>query len=83
MSLLLEEGDHIVCFAGDTSYTQALLLSTTVDGVATSPQVQQASQRAILRLANEIPTVYLPSHEWDAERRLLVREPISVFEPVA
>ncbi|MEO7913526.1 MAG: N-acyl homoserine lactonase family protein [Roseiflexaceae bacterium] len=83
MSLLLEEGDHIVCFAGDTSYTQALLLSTTVDGVATSPQVQQASQRAILRLANETPTVYLPSHEWDAERRLLAREPISVFEPVA
>jgi N-acyl homoserine lactone hydrolase len=83
MSLLLEEGDHMVFFAGDTSYTQALLISKTIDGVATNPQAQQASQRAILRLANETPTVYLPSHEWDAERRLLVREPISAFEPVA
>lgn len=78
MSLLLEESDHIVFFAGDASYTQALLISNTVDGVATNPQAQQASQRAILHLANETPLVYLPSHEWDAERRLLVREAISL-----
>jgi glyoxylase-like metal-dependent hydrolase (beta-lactamase superfamily II) len=83
MSVLLEEDDHIVFFAGDASYTQALLISNTVDGVATNPQVYQASQRAILGLANETPTVYLPSHEWDAERRLLVREPLSLFDPVA
>jgi glyoxylase-like metal-dependent hydrolase (beta-lactamase superfamily II) len=83
MSLLLEEGDHIVFFAGDASYTQALLLSNTVDGVATNPHAHQTSQRTILSLASETPTVYLPSHEWDAERRLLVREPISVVEPVA
>jgi N-acyl homoserine lactone hydrolase len=83
MSLLLEEGDHIVFFAGDASYTQALLLSNTVDGVATNPHAHQTSQRTILGLASETPTVYLPSHEWDAERRLLVREPLSVVEPVA
>jgi N-acyl homoserine lactone hydrolase len=83
MSLLVEDADHIVYFAGDASYSQALLIATTIDGVATNPQAQQASQRAILRLASETPTVYLPSHEWDAERRLLVREPLSVFEPVA
>lgn len=83
MSVLLEEDDHIVLFAGDASYTQALLIATTVDGVAIDPRAQQASQRAILSLASETPTVYLPSHEWDAERRLLNREPLSVVEPIA
>jgi N-acyl homoserine lactone hydrolase len=83
MSLLLEEDDHIVFFAGDASYSQALLIANTVDGVATDPQAQQASQRAILRLAGETPTVYLPCHEWDAERRLLAREPIPVAKPAA
>jgi glyoxylase-like metal-dependent hydrolase (beta-lactamase superfamily II) len=76
MSLLLEEGKQIIFFAGDASYSQDLLLSNSIDGVAPDPLAQQASQRAILRLAQETPTVYLPSHEWDAERRLLAREPI-------
>jgi glyoxylase-like metal-dependent hydrolase (beta-lactamase superfamily II) len=83
MSVLLEEDDHVVLFAGDASYTQDLLIATTLDGVAVDPQAHQASQRAILRLASEMPMVYLPSHEWDAERRLLVREPLSVVAPIA
>jgi hypothetical protein len=38
--------------------------------------MQQATHRSILQLAAQTPTVYLPSHEWNAERRLLAREPI-------
>ena len=72
-----------ILVGGSHYYTQALLLSNTVDGVATNPHAHQTSQRTILSLASETPTVYLPSHEWDAERRLLVREPISVVQPVA
>ena len=33
---------------------------------------------ALLQLASEQPTVFLPSHEWDAERRLAAREPLFV-----
>lgn len=83
MSLLVEEDDHIVCFAGDTAYSQDLLFRTAIDGVASNPQAQQASQRAILRLARETPLIYLPTHEWDAERRLCDREPVPILEAVA
>ena len=78
LSVLLEESNHLVFIAGDASYSQDLLIADTVDGVGLDPAAQRVTHRSILQLAAEMPTVYLPTHEWDAERRLLAREPIPV-----
>ncbi len=82
-SVLLEEDDHVVCFAGDASYSQELLLKDAIDGVGPDPVAEHDSHQKLLRLAQEIPTVYLPTHEWDAERRLAQREPVLVGNAAA
>jgi glyoxylase-like metal-dependent hydrolase (beta-lactamase superfamily II) len=76
LSVLVEEEGHIVCMAGDASYSQELLLADCIDGVATDPVAQRLSHKRLLQLAGATPLVYLPAHEWDAARRLAEREPI-------
>lgn len=79
LSLIVDEGTHQVIFAGDTSYTQELLLARTLDGVAIDAAAELDSQERILKLAQAVPTVYLPSHDPDAERRLAQRDPVPVI----
>jgi glyoxylase-like metal-dependent hydrolase (beta-lactamase superfamily II) len=76
LSVILEEGEMSVLFGGDTAYSQAMLLADGIDGLATSPADERLAHRRIMEYAVSLPTVYLPSHEWDAERRLAEREPI-------
>lgn len=83
LSILLEEDDHVVCFAGDASYSQDLLLRDAIDGIGPDPTTEHDSHQKLLRLAGETHTIYLPAHEWDAERRLVQREPIPVGEAVS
>jgi len=78
MSVLVDAGAQLICIAGDAAYTQDLLIAQTLDGIGSDPLAQHATHRALLQLANEQPTVFLPSHEWDAERRLAAREPLFV-----
>ena len=56
--------------AGDTSYTQALLLDRKLDGVSPNEHVARHTMDRILSLAHEQPLVYLPSHDPEAENRL-------------
>src|SRR4051812_3178331 len=63
-------GDVSFFLAGDTSYTQSLLLAGKVDGVSPSPRVAHETHARILALAAERPLVYLPSHDRDAADRL-------------
>jgi hypothetical protein len=65
-------------YTGDAAYTQDLLIAQAIDRVGPDPLAQQATHQALLQLAQDQPTVFLPSHEWDAERRLLAREPLFV-----
>jgi N-acyl homoserine lactone hydrolase len=78
LSVLIEESTHVLCIAGDASYAQDLLIADTIDGIGPDPLAQRATHRRIMQFAAERPTVYVPSHEWDAARRLATREPISV-----
>jgi glyoxylase-like metal-dependent hydrolase (beta-lactamase superfamily II) len=66
-------GDVSFFLAGDTSYTQALLLAGKVDGVSPDPRVAHGTNARILSLAAERPLVYLPSHDPDSARRLTER----------
>jgi len=66
--------------AGDTSYTERLLVEGKVDGVSPDVAVSLQTMSRIVALARERPLVYLPSHDPDAAERLashsiLTREP--------
>ena len=73
MSVILQEGDLSIFFAGDTSYTEAMLLSGQLDGIGGNPQAQRETYRQILAYAEANPTVYLPSHDPVAKTRLANR----------
>ena len=73
-AVLLQEDEHIICFAGDASYSQGLLLADEIDGVGPDPAAQRRTHARILELAAQTPIVYLPAHEWGAEQRLERRE---------
>jgi N-acyl homoserine lactone hydrolase len=80
MSVILQEGDQAIFFAGDPSYNQRLMLAETLDGVAADEQAAKATLRAIHTFVQQTPTVYLPSHDPDAARRLAERETIAQGE---
>ncbi|MBI1257103.1 MAG: MBL fold metallo-hydrolase [Chloroflexi bacterium] len=70
LSVVIEQGDHIIFVAGDAAYTQDLLLSDTIDGVGPSPEQQHDTHRRILELAARTPMIFLPSHDPEGEARL-------------
>jgi glyoxylase-like metal-dependent hydrolase (beta-lactamase superfamily II) len=71
-------GEPSFFLAGDTSYTQELLLAGKVDGVSPDPRVSRRTIARIVALAKERPLVYLPSHDPGSARRLADQ---AVLEP--
>lgn len=67
---VIVNSDPALFLAGDTSYTQELLLSRKLDGVSPNAQLARQTIDRILALAREKPLVYLPTHDPDAENRL-------------
>lgn len=78
VSVVLDEGDRLVFFAGDTSYNQELLVDDVLDGVAPDPKAARQTMARIRELAAQRPTVYLPTHDPQAGERLDKGEPIGV-----
>ena len=70
MSVLVRAGDTDFFLAGDTSYTQGLLNARHPDGVSPRPSVSLETMGNILSHARNHPTVYLPTHDPESERRL-------------
>jgi glyoxylase-like metal-dependent hydrolase (beta-lactamase superfamily II) len=70
---VLVSGDPSVFIAGDTSYSERLLLDRTVDGVSPDPGVSHGTIDRILALARERPLIYLPSHDPESATRLAER----------
>ena len=74
LSVIVQDDESTLFFAGDTSYTQQLMLSQSVDGVAANEaQALQTLQR-ILEYSKGTPIVYLPSHDPEATHRLTARK---------
>jgi glyoxylase-like metal-dependent hydrolase (beta-lactamase superfamily II) len=67
--------------AGDTSYTQELLLEGESDGVSPRPSVTVETLQRILTHASHRPTVYLPSHDPAAGERLSQGAALQSDEP--
>lgn len=70
LSVVVEDGDKIICFAGDAAYSQNLLLKNVVDGVSVNSMAAQDSHRRILKLNEHTPVVFLPSHDPESQVRL-------------
>ncbi|HZC06167.1 MAG TPA: N-acyl homoserine lactonase family protein [Ktedonobacterales bacterium] len=77
LSVVVEDGDHAVFLAGDTSYTQGLLLEQAPDGVGPDVTLERDTHQRILRLTQMTPLVYLPAHDPDSAQRLAERRVLS------
>ena len=77
LSVLVHDDDVAVLLAGDTSYSQDLMLAGKVDGV--SPDVATAAKTlaAIRQFTLAQPTIYLPTHDPGAGTRLAQRSVVA------
>jgi N-acyl homoserine lactone hydrolase len=74
LSVVVQGGDTAYFLAGDTSYTEELMLAGQPDGVSADEQVCRATLDRIKRFSQSRPTVYLPTHDPGAVDRLANRQ---------
>jgi glyoxylase-like metal-dependent hydrolase (beta-lactamase superfamily II) len=77
LAVVVEDGDHAVFLAADSSYTQDALLRGVVDGVGPDENAERLTHERIRAYAAKTPTVYLPAHDPDTAARLKERRPIA------
>lgn len=77
-SVILQEDDHQIFFASDTSYTEAFMLSQTVDGVSPDVSIAAKTLSNILNHVKATPTVYLPAHDPESAHRLAERQIVPI-----
>src|SRR5262249_25003216 len=79
ISVIVEDGDSSIFIAGDTSYTEAAMLSGKIDGISPNAAVTTGTLGAIRQFATERPLVYLPTHDPDAGERLAKRQIVPLY----
>ena len=77
LSVAVDTGDHHVVLAGDTSYTERLLLDGIADGVTDAPGTARRTMAQLRALTASRPTVYLPSHDPESRERLAAMRPVA------
>ena len=73
IGVLVDEGDHTVFLAGDSSYTQDLMLRGKADGVGADDRAERLTHERIRAYAEANPTVYLVAHDPETGARLAER----------
>lgn len=73
IGVLVEDGDHTVFLAGDSSYTQDLMLRGKADGIGADDVAQRLTHDRIRAYAGANPTVYLVAHDPESAARLAER----------
>jgi glyoxylase-like metal-dependent hydrolase (beta-lactamase superfamily II) len=73
IGVLVDEGDQTVFLAGDSSYTQDLMLRGKVDGVGADDEAERLTHERIRAYATAHPTVYLVAHDPETGARLAER----------
>jgi glyoxylase-like metal-dependent hydrolase (beta-lactamase superfamily II) len=76
VAVVVDDGDHAVFLAADSSYTQDALLRDVVDGVGPDEAAEHLTHQRIRAYAAETPTVYLPAHDPVTGTRLAERRTI-------
>ena len=72
-SVIVQEDEHALFFAGDTSYPQQLLLEQAIDGITRDVALYQQTSQQIRTYLQSVPTIYLPSHDPESAHRLATR----------
>jgi glyoxylase-like metal-dependent hydrolase (beta-lactamase superfamily II) len=70
LSVIIEDIDQTYFFAGDTSYTEQIMLQQKVDGVAPDEVTAQETLRRVMQYVHQENAVYLPSHDPESGMRL-------------
>ena len=73
IGVVVDKGDHSVFLAGDSSYTQELMLRGKPDGVGSDERAERLTHERIRAFAAETPTVYLVAHDPETGTRLAER----------
>lgn len=76
VSVIVEDASHLYFLAGDTSYSEQLMLDGAIDGVAPDDAAASATLGRIRELAHSKPMIYLPSHDPEAATRLINGETV-------
>jgi N-acyl homoserine lactone hydrolase len=76
LAVIVEDADHSVFLAGDSSYTEDAMLRGAADGVGPDERAQLLTHERIRAYAATTPTVYLPAHDPDTAARLAERRPV-------
>jgi N-acyl homoserine lactone hydrolase len=74
IGVLVDEADQTVFLAGDSSYTQDLMLRGKVDGVGADDEAERLTHQRIRAYATAHPTVYLVAHDPETGARLAERQ---------
>ena len=74
VSVIVKIDETSYFLAGDTSYTQELLMEKHPDGVSPNPEIARQTLGKILQYGKSEPTVYLPTHDPHSEDRLKKRK---------
>jgi len=82
LSVLVREEGLSIFLAGDTSYTEQLMLEQAIDGVSPDEQAARRTLKRIGEYVRMVPTVYLPSHDPGAKERLSQRQPVLFPETI-
>lgn len=83
MAVLIDVSDVAVFLAGDSSYTEDLMVRGAVDGVSPSDAEAKLTLERIRSLAAARSVVYLPSHDPESVARLESRRVVDFVEPSA
>jgi len=78
VSVVLEDDDRSIFFAGDTSYTERLMIEGKADGVSPDVDSARLSLRRIQEFARHSAVVYLPSHDPASAQRLEERRAVAM-----
>lgn len=76
LSVIVQDDPYTYFLAGDTSYTEQLMLDQVVDGVTLNNQAARRTLAQTRRYVQSRPTIYLPSHDPDAAQRLADRQTV-------
>ncbi|MGH2714383.1 MAG: N-acyl homoserine lactonase family protein [Thermoleophilaceae bacterium] len=76
LAVIVEDGDHSVFLAADSSYTEDAMLRGAVDGVGLDEDAERVTHERIRTYAAATPTVYLPAHDPETAARLAERRTV-------
>jgi glyoxylase-like metal-dependent hydrolase (beta-lactamase superfamily II) len=79
IGVVVQDGDHAMFLAGDSSYSEEAMLHGIVDGVAPSDAEAHLTHERIRAFAAKTPTIYLVAHDPQTGSRLAEQRTVTVI----